>query len=42
VNELLERVEKVQHAVKFAREEANNHEADEQKIGRAVLGYLFA
>jgi hypothetical protein len=42
VNELLERVEKVQQAVKFAREEANNQEADEQKIGRAVLGYLFA
>lgn len=42
VNELLERVEKVQHAVKFAREEANNQEADEQKIGRAVLSYLFA
>ncbi len=42
VNELLERVEKVQHAVKFAREEANNQEADEQKIGRSVLGYLFA
>jgi hypothetical protein len=42
VNELLERVEKMQQAVKFAREEANNQEADEQKIGRAVLGYLFA
>jgi hypothetical protein len=42
VNELLERVEKVQHAVKFAREEANNQEADEQKIGRTVLSYLFA
>jgi hypothetical protein len=42
VNELLERVEKLQHAVKFAREEANNHEVDEQKIGRSVLSYLFA
>ena len=42
VNELLERVEKLQHAVKFAREEANNQEADEQKIGRSVLSYLFA
>jgi tetrahydromethanopterin S-methyltransferase subunit G len=42
VNELLERVEKLQQAVKFAREEANNQEADEQKIGRSVLNYLFA
>ncbi len=42
VNELLGRVEKLQQAVKFAREEANNQEADEQKIGRSVLSYLFA
>ena len=42
VNELIERVEKLQHAVKFAREEANNAAAAEQKIGRTVLNYLFA
>ncbi len=42
VNELVERVEKLQQAVKFAREEANNVEADEQKPGRKVLNYLFA
>jgi hypothetical protein len=42
VNELLDRVEKLQQAVKFAREEANNATADEQKLGRAVLSYLFA
>jgi hypothetical protein len=42
VNELLTRVEKLQQAVKFAREEANNQAADEQKLGRAVLSYLFA
>ena len=42
VNELLERVEKLQEAVKFAREEANNIEADEQKMGERVLGYIFA
>lgn len=42
VNELAERVEKLQQAVKFAREEANNQTADEQKVGRAVLSYLFA
>jgi len=42
VNELAARVEKLQHAVKFAREEANDHAAEEQKIGRTVLDYLFA
>jgi len=41
INELLERVEKVQQAVKFAREEANNQEVEERKVGSAVLGYLF-
>jgi hypothetical protein len=42
VNELLNRVEKLQQAVKFAREEANNLEVERQKIGEKVLGYLFA
>jgi len=42
VNELVDRVEKLQQAVKFAREEANNQAADEQKVGRTVLSYLFA
>jgi hypothetical protein len=42
VNELLERLQKLQQAVKFAREEANNTEIDEQKVGRAVLQYLFS
>jgi len=41
VSELLERVEKLQHAVKFAREEANNAEAVDRKIGDKVFGYLF-
>ena len=41
VNELLARVEKLQEAVKYAREEANNIEADEQKVGDRVFGYLF-
>jgi hypothetical protein len=41
VNELLERVERLQQAVKFAREEANNIEADEQKVGKQVFDYLF-
>ncbi|WP_329207139.1 hypothetical protein OG893_24585 [Streptomyces sp. NBC_01696] len=41
VNELLERVEKLQHAVKFAREEANGAEVTDQRVGDAVFGYLF-
>ena len=39
--ELLERVEKLQHAVKFAREEANNTEVSDQRVGAAVFDYLF-
>jgi len=41
VNELLSRVEKLQEAVKFAREEANNLEVEEQKVGEKVLNHLF-
>ncbi|KYF67616.1 DUF7873 family protein [Sorangium cellulosum] len=41
INELLDRVEKLQKAVKFAREEANNQTAEEQKVGAAVLGFIF-
>ncbi|MFI6416726.1 hypothetical protein ACIBG6_04720 [Streptomyces sp. NPDC050842] len=41
VNELLERVEKLQQAVKFAREEANSAEVTDQRVGDAVFGYLF-
>ncbi|WP_437596250.1 DUF7873 family protein [Sorangium sp. So ce590] len=41
INELLDRVEKLQKAVKFAREEANNQAAEEQKVGAAVLGFIF-
>jgi hypothetical protein len=42
VNELLARVEKLQQAVKFAREEANSARAEDRKTGRAVLEFLFA
>ncbi|WP_242907154.1 DUF7873 family protein [Actinomadura terrae] len=42
VNELRERVTKLQAAVKFAREEANGAEVTDRKIGDAVFGYLFA
>lgn len=41
VNELIERVEKLQRAVQFAREEANNMQTEEQKIGDTVFKYLF-
>jgi hypothetical protein len=42
INELVERVEKLQQAVKFAREEANNAEIEQQKAGERIFGYLFA
>jgi len=41
VNEILERLLRLQTAVKFAREEANNVEAIDQKVGAAFFGYLF-
>jgi hypothetical protein len=41
IKELLSRVEKLQEAVKFAREEANSLEAPEKKTGDAIFGYLF-
>ncbi len=41
VKELLDRVDKLQQAVKFAREEANSLEAPDKKVGDSVFGYLF-
>ncbi len=41
VRELTERVDKLQAAVKFAREEANSTEVTDQRIGDPVFGYLF-
>jgi hypothetical protein len=41
VNELLERVEKLQQAVKYAREEANGAEVTDQRVGEAIFGYLL-
>ncbi|MFF5444082.1 hypothetical protein [Streptomyces sp. NPDC012888] len=41
VNELVDRVERLQQAVKFAREEANAAEVTDQRVGDAVFGYLF-
>ena len=39
---LLEKIEAVLSAVKSAREEANNVEAPEKKIGADILNYIFA
>lgn len=41
-NEILERVRKLQEAVKSAREEANSLQVDKQKTGASVFDYLFA
>ena len=40
-NAMLERVRKLQVAVKEAREEANSIEVEKKKIGDNVLGYIF-
>ncbi|MFC5187846.1 DUF7873 family protein [Actinomadura harenae] len=42
VNVLRDRVERLQAAVKFAREEANATEVTDRKIGDAVFAFLFA
>lgn len=41
VNELVNRVEKLQAAVKFAREEANSLEVEDVRTGEKVFRYLF-
>ncbi|GAB3220095.1 hypothetical protein GCM10027447_04060 [Glycomyces halotolerans] len=38
---LVHRLEKLQHAVKFAREEANGTEAVDERVGDKVFGYLL-
>ncbi|MFI0404881.1 hypothetical protein [Actinomadura sp. 3N508] len=42
VNELRDRVDKLQAAVKYAREEANAAEVDDRQVGEAVFAYLLA
>lgn len=42
IHELLNRLEKLQQAVKFAREEANSTEAEDQKVGSRIFQYLFS
>ncbi|WP_371782083.1 DUF7873 family protein [Streptosporangium subroseum] len=41
VRALIERVTKLQDAVKFAREEANVTDVTDRKVGDAIFGYLF-
>lgn len=41
INELTQRIEKLQQAVKFAREEANNLNVEDRKVGDKVFQYLF-
>ncbi|TYB48092.1 hypothetical protein [Actinomadura chibensis] len=42
LNELRDRVDRLQAAVKYAREEANTAEVDDRQVGDAVFAYLFA
>jgi len=41
VNELQSRVQQLQQAVKFAREEANSQEVSDRKVGDRVFAYLL-
>ncbi|THF70123.1 hypothetical protein E7T06_08705 [Deinococcus sp. Arct2-2] len=41
VNDLLTRLQKLQQAVKFAREEANGVEVTDRKVGEQVFAYLL-
>jgi hypothetical protein len=40
-NEILQRIRRLQEAIKFAREEANSMEVDEVKIGNRVFDFVF-
>jgi hypothetical protein len=42
IKELTDRVDKLQQAVKFAREEANNLEVTDQNVGDKIFEYLFS
>jgi hypothetical protein len=41
INELLGRMERLQQAIKFAREEANSTETEEQRVAQRVFQYLL-
>lgn len=42
VNQLVERVETLQAAVKFAREEANSLDVNDQTVGKVIFDFIFA
>ncbi len=41
ITEMTNRVQKLQQAVKFAREEANEYEVSDQKVGERIFAYLL-
>jgi hypothetical protein len=41
VKAMVQRIEKLQRAVQFAREEANGLEIERQKVAAKVLDYIF-
>lgn len=41
LNAMIERIEKLQRAIKHAREEANRQEVEPQHIGEPILRYIF-
>ena len=41
INELLQRVEILQQAVMFAREEANNSEVEDKRVGERIFQFIF-
>ena len=41
INTISKRVEALQKAVKYAREEANSHEVERKHVGKKVLRFLF-
>jgi hypothetical protein len=41
INELLQRVEILQQAVMFAREEANNSEVEDKRVGEQIFQFIF-
>lgn len=41
INAIIERIEKLQRAVKFAREEANRQVVTQQHVGADILQYIF-
>jgi hypothetical protein len=41
IKELTQKIDKLQNAIKFAREEANTLEVEEQHVGRLVLDWIF-